>query len=215
MLPRCLYDYGASTTLFLRLYPDSRRLRSPFAYFEHKRSESVELPDHEDPAEIILRLRLYYIPPHVLLRAVYEQKLTKSQGTRKAHVQCSYPADHTQRPAEEFGHGHNSLHAPCDFRFAVSPQGTCTKKECYPCNILARVASLKWGMRGKNGHQKLTGHVLVSHFTLVFPVLCTCQVSTAYVTRVYQVLVPPGLQEGITEQERVLLHMVHAVRVLK
>ena len=59
MLPRCLYDYGASTTLFLRLYPDSRLLRSRYAYFEHvqnKRGESVELPDHEDPTPIILRL---------------------------------------------------------------------------------------------------------------------------------------------------------------
>jgi hypothetical protein len=47
MLLRCLYDYGVSTTLFLRLYPDSCWPRSRYAYFEHfqnKRSESVELP---------------------------------------------------------------------------------------------------------------------------------------------------------------------------
>ena len=69
MLPRCLYDYGASTTLFLRLYPDFCRLRSRYAYFEHvqnKRSESVELPDHEDPAAIILSLwRLHYVSPAI------------------------------------------------------------------------------------------------------------------------------------------------------
>ena len=69
MLPRCLYEYGASTTLFLRLHPDSCRLRSRYANFEHvqnKRSESVELPDHEDPAAIILRLwRLHYVSPAI------------------------------------------------------------------------------------------------------------------------------------------------------
>ncbi|KAH3747692.1 hypothetical protein DPMN_182121 [Dreissena polymorpha] len=59
MLPRCLYDYGASTTLFLRLYTDSCWLRSRYACFEHvqnKRGESVELSDHEDSTAIILRL---------------------------------------------------------------------------------------------------------------------------------------------------------------
>ena len=71
--PRCFHAactiYGASTTLFLRPYPDSRRLQSRYAYFEHvqnKRSESVELPDHEDPAAIILRLwRLHYVSPAI------------------------------------------------------------------------------------------------------------------------------------------------------
>jgi hypothetical protein len=70
MLPRCLYVYGASTTLFLRLYRDSRRLRSRYAYFEHvqnKSSESVELPDHEDPAAII---RAYEDSTTFLLRSV-------------------------------------------------------------------------------------------------------------------------------------------------
>ncbi|KAH3891005.1 hypothetical protein DPMN_015096 [Dreissena polymorpha] len=58
MLPRCLYDYGASTTLFLRLYTDSCWPRSRNACFEHvqnKRGESVELSDHEDSTAIILR----------------------------------------------------------------------------------------------------------------------------------------------------------------
>ncbi|KAH3834373.1 hypothetical protein DPMN_107696 [Dreissena polymorpha] len=59
MLPRCLYDYGASTTLFLRLYTDCCWPRSRYACFEHvqnKRGESVELSDHEDSTAIILRL---------------------------------------------------------------------------------------------------------------------------------------------------------------
>ncbi|KAH3839515.1 hypothetical protein DPMN_112946 [Dreissena polymorpha] len=57
MLPRCLYDYGASTTLFLRLYTDSCWPRSRYACFEkNKRGESVELSDHEDSTAIILRL---------------------------------------------------------------------------------------------------------------------------------------------------------------
>jgi hypothetical protein len=86
----------------------------------------------------------------VLLRAVYGQKLAKSQGTRKVHVRCFYPADHTQKPAEGFWHDHNFLRATCDFRFAFGPQGTCTKKECYPCDLLAHAASLKWGVREEN-----------------------------------------------------------------
>jgi hypothetical protein len=94
-----------------------------------------------------------YIPLHVLLRAVYGQTLAKSQGTRKAHWRCFYPADHTQRHAEEFWHVHNFLRAPCNFRFAVSPQRTCTKKKRYPCHLLAHVTSLKWGMRGEKWHR--------------------------------------------------------------
>jgi hypothetical protein len=69
MLPRCLYDYGASTMLFLRLYHDSCWLRSRYACFEHvqnKHGESVELPDHEDLAAIILHLwRLHYVSPAI------------------------------------------------------------------------------------------------------------------------------------------------------
>jgi hypothetical protein len=76
----------------------------------------------------------------------------KNWPNRKAHVRCFYPADHMQRPAEEFSHDHNFLHAPCDYRFAVSPQGTCTKKEHYPCDLLALVASLKWRVRGEKWH---------------------------------------------------------------
>ncbi|KAH3837041.1 hypothetical protein DPMN_110419 [Dreissena polymorpha] len=59
MLPRCLYDNGASTTLFLRLYTNSCWPRSSYACFEHvqdKRGESVELSDHEDSTAIMLRL---------------------------------------------------------------------------------------------------------------------------------------------------------------
>ena len=58
-LPRCLYDYGASTMLFLRLYPYSCWPRSRFACFKHiqnKRGESIEPPDHEDFTVIILLL---------------------------------------------------------------------------------------------------------------------------------------------------------------
>jgi hypothetical protein len=88
----------------------------------------------------------------VLLRVINGRKLAKSQSTCKVHVRCVYPADHTQRPAKEFWHDHDFLRAPCDFRFAVSPQGTCTKKERCPCDLLAHVASLKWGVRGKKWH---------------------------------------------------------------
>ncbi|KAH3733144.1 hypothetical protein DPMN_039569 [Dreissena polymorpha] len=59
MFARCLYDFGASTTLFLRLYTDSCWPRSRYACLEHvqnKRGESVELSDHEDSTAIILRL---------------------------------------------------------------------------------------------------------------------------------------------------------------
>jgi hypothetical protein len=123
-------------------------------------------------------LRLSYIPPYVLLRAVHGQKLTKSQGTRTAYVRCFYPADHTQRPAEEFWHDLNFLHAPCDYRFADSLQGTCTKKERYPCNLLALVVSLKWRVRGEKWHPNNYGtHTCVS--------LSTCVPRVKYVSSEY------------------------------
>jgi hypothetical protein len=104
----------------------------------------------------------------VLLRAVYGQKLVKSQGTRKAHVRCFYPADHTQRPTEDFWPDHNFLRAPCDYIFAVIPQGTCTKKERYPCDLLALVASLKWRVIGEKWHPNNYGtHTCVSLSTCV------------------------------------------------
>jgi hypothetical protein len=115
---------------------------------------------------------------YVLLRAVYGQKLAKSQGTRKAHVRCFYPADHTQRPAEEFWHGHNFLRAPCDFRFEFSPQGTCTKKERYPCDLLAHVASLKWGVSGEKWHPN-------SYGTRTCVSLATCVPRVKYVSSEY------------------------------
>ncbi|KAH3893837.1 hypothetical protein DPMN_017989 [Dreissena polymorpha] len=58
MLPRCLYDNGVSSTLFLRLYTDSRWPRFFYACFEHvqnKRGESVQLSNHDDSIAIILR----------------------------------------------------------------------------------------------------------------------------------------------------------------
>jgi hypothetical protein len=139
----------------------------------------------------------------VLLGAVYGEKLAKLQGTRKAHVQYFHPAEHTRRPAEEFWHDHNFLRAPCDFRFAVSPQGTCTKKERYPC------ACRKFKMSGERRNvasKQLRDTYLCLTFHLCSP--CQCQVSTTYVTRACEVRVPRGLQEGLTGQERALLHMV-------
>jgi hypothetical protein len=59
ILTRCLHDYGASTTLFWRLYPDCWRPWSCYDCFEHvqsKRGKIVELPDHEDSTAIILHL---------------------------------------------------------------------------------------------------------------------------------------------------------------
>jgi hypothetical protein len=95
-------------------------------------------------------------------------KMAKSQGTRKVHVRWFYPADHTQRLAEEFWLHHNFLRAPCDYRFAVSPQGTCTKKERYTCDLLALVASLKWQERGEKWHPNNYGtRICVSLSTCV------------------------------------------------
>jgi hypothetical protein len=72
-------------------------------------------------------------------RFFYVLSTGKKCPNPKAHVLCFYPADHLQK----FRHVHNFLHAPRDFRLAVSLQGTCTKKERYPCDLLAYVASLK------------------------------------------------------------------------
>jgi hypothetical protein len=115
---------------------------------------------------------------HPAVRAVYGLKLAKSQGTRKAHVRCSYPADHTKRPAEEFWHVHNFLRAPCDFRFAVSQQRTCTKKERYPCDLLAHVASLKWGVKGEKWHLNKYG-------TRTCVSISTCVAHVKYVSSEY------------------------------
>jgi hypothetical protein len=82
------------------------------------------------------------------LRAKICQIARHMQGARASF----YPADHTQRLAEQFWHDHNFLRAPCDYRFAVSTQGTCTKKERYPCDLHALVASLKWRIRGEKWH---------------------------------------------------------------
>ena len=49
-----------------------------------------------------------------------------------------------------------------------------------------------------------------TYLCLAFHVRSPRQVSTTYVTRACQVRVPPGLQEGLTGQERALLHMVLA-----
>ena len=60
-LPRCWYNFAASTTLLVRFYPDSCLLRSYYYYtcFEHvqnKRVRSVVLPDHKDTISTLLRL---------------------------------------------------------------------------------------------------------------------------------------------------------------
>ena len=109
----------------------------------------------------------------MLLHAVYGQKLAKSQCTRKRHARHTtehvrtrtvfYPAYHTQRPAEKNWHAHYFLCASCDFRFAVSPQGPCTKNVRYPCILLA---CRRYKMVGKSDLQSITGHVLVPYFPL-------------------------------------------------
>ena len=105
---------------------------------------------------------------YVLSTGKYWPNLAKSQGTRKVHVRCFYPADHTQRPAEEFWHDHNFLRGPCYYRFVVSPQETCTKKERYPCDLLAPVASLKRRVRGEKWHPNNYGtRICVSRSTCV------------------------------------------------
>ena len=96
-----------------------------------------------------------------------------SQGTRRAHYGTRtrtygtptvfYPADHTQRPVEKNWHAHYFLRASCDFRFAVSPQGPCTKNVRYPCILLA---CRRFKMVGKSYLQTITGHVLVPYFPL-------------------------------------------------
>ena len=68
-----------------------------------------------------------------------------------------------QRHAEKNWHAHYFLCAPCDFRFAVSPQGTCTKNVRCPCVLLA---CRRFKMVGKSDLQTIIGHVLVPYFPL-------------------------------------------------
>ena len=95
----------------------------------------------------------------MLLRAVYCRKLAKLQGTRTD----TWPADHTQRPAGKNWHPHYFLHASCDFRLAVNPQGTRTKNLRYPCILLA---CHRFKMVGKCDLQTITGQVRVPYFPL-------------------------------------------------
>ena len=109
----------------------------------------------------------------MLLRAVCGQKLAKSQSTRKGYARHTtehvrtrtvfYPANHMQRPAEKNRHAHYFLRQSCDFRFAVSPQGLCTKNVRYPCILLA---CRRFKMVCKSDLQIITGHVLVPYFPL-------------------------------------------------
>ena len=86
MLPRCLYDCGASTTLFSRLYTDSCWPRSRYACFEHvqnKCGESVELSDHEDPDSttfLLLFVTIGHVFGHALI--VVEQASMCERGVR-------------------------------------------------------------------------------------------------------------------------------------
>ena len=83
-----------------------------------------------------------------------------------AHVRKThrfYPADHTQRPAEKNCHAHYFLRGSCDFRFAVSSQGPCTKNVCYLCVLLA---CHRFKMVGKSDLQTIIGQVLVPYFPL-------------------------------------------------
>ena len=107
------------------------------------------------------------------LRSKISQIAIHSQGTRKTHYRtrthtygtCTvfYPADHTQRPAEKNWHAHYFLRASCDYRFAGSPQGPCTKNVRCPCILLA---CRRFKMVCKSDLQIITGHVLVPYFPL-------------------------------------------------
>jgi hypothetical protein len=109
------------------------------------------------------------------LRAKNGQIARHSQGAR-----AMFFTPQTTRK-KEFWHDHNFLRAPCNFRFAVIPQGTCTKKECYPCNLIAHVASLKWGVRG----EMLRDTYLCLNFQLHSP----CQACVKWVQLTWLVLV--------------------------
>ena len=96
------------------------------------------------------------------------KNLAKSQGTHKGHARHTYrtcmdfwPADHTQTPAKKNWHAHYFLRVSCDFRFAVSPQGTCTKNLRYPCVLLV---CHRFKMEGKRDLKTVTGPVLVPYF---------------------------------------------------
>jgi hypothetical protein len=108
------------------------------------------------------------------LRAKIGQIARHTQGARAVFL----PRNHTQRPAEEFWHDHNCLRASCNYRFAVSPQGTCTKKERYLCDLLALVASLKWRIKGEKWHPNNYG-------TRTCVSLSTCDPRVKYVSSEY------------------------------
>ena len=118
-----------------------RLMNLPRSQFSLKADLPVGFPYRFNSS--FIRFSYHYIQPYVLLRSFYGQKLAKAQGTRKGHERHTfgtlrntyvfYPAEHTQRPAEKNWHAHYFLRASCDFRFAVSPQGTCTKNVRYPC----------------------------------------------------------------------------------
>jgi hypothetical protein len=93
----CLHTACTITALlllFLRLYPDSCRLRSRYACSEHvqkKRGESIELLDHEDP----------FGTPRPLLRVCYYtqgdvEDLFKA-GSSQVELPCSYCLKYTQK----------------------------------------------------------------------------------------------------------------------
>jgi hypothetical protein len=118
-------------------------------------------------------LRSYLKPVlHPAVCGFYVLSMGKNWPNRKAHVRCFYPADHTQKPAEEFG-------VPiifCVHHAILDLQSACkglVRRKSVTLAISAHAASLKWGVRGKSGIQTITVHVLVSHFPLVFPVSST------------------------------------------
>ena len=98
----------------------------------------------------------------MLLHAVYGKKLTN----RKAHVRNTYGflprRSHTKARRKELA---CTLFSMCvlRFRFAVSPQVTCTKNVPYPCFLLV-CRRLK--IVGKSDLQTIMGQVRVPYFPL-------------------------------------------------
>jgi hypothetical protein len=112
-------------------------------------------------------------------------------------VRYIYPADQRKGPQDrEFLHVHNFLSAPYDFRFAVSPQGTCTKKK-RALPLRSPCVCRKFKMRGE-GRKVASKQLRDKYLCLTFHLRSQCQVSTTYVTLACQVRVTLGLQEGLT-----------------
>ena len=98
----------------------------------------------------------------MLLRAVYGKKINKSQGTRTEH-EWFFTSQITHKgPHKRIGM-HIISTCVLRFRFAVSPQVTCTKDVRYPCVLLA---CRRFKMVDKSDLQTIMGQVRVPYFPL-------------------------------------------------